>query len=229
MPTPQFPGVPNYDPNKSVEDNVKILSDHLIGFARYMNWLMLSLDTLNINRLDAKVIVTGTLDAGKVTVRADLTGGAYIQIDSVNGLVINDGTKETFHADINGHVTMTGATIQSATGYPKVTMDPSGNLFGAFKDALHSVTILNLIGQGVPGIRFWDQQIGKTSYIYYDSTTPEMIITVQGDFNIGASGDVIIGSGGQVIINGIPINSTLSNLQSQINSLSARVSALESA
>ena len=115
--------------------------------------------------------------------------------------------------------TITGALIQTSITYPRSAMSSTERSFAVYKDEFHSLSILNLVGPNVPGIRFWDSSLSRTVYMYYDSETPEMIITVQGDLNIGASGDVII--------NGIPVNPTLNSLQSQINSLNSRVTALE--
>lgn len=183
------------------------------------------LDSVNIRQLTADKITTGTLDAGVVTIRADLDGGAYIQIDSVNGLVINDGTKDTFHADINGLVTMIGALIQSDTGYPRIEINSGANLIGAYKDALHSLNILNLAGPDVPAIRFWDQLAGKLAYLYFDVTVLGLLMLAQSDINITSDGANVTISGVNINLNGtssvnsngVPINSTLTSLQTQIN------------
>lgn len=95
-----------------------------------MTNLLLSLDSINVVSLTADHVDTGTLDAGKVTVKSDLNAGAYILIDG-SGLTINNGAVDVLKADIDGHVVMTSAVIQSSTGYPKVVMDPTGQLFAA--------------------------------------------------------------------------------------------------
>lgn len=147
--------------------------------------------------------------AGKIT--ASQIIGSYIA-----GTEINGGT-------------ITGALIRTNDGYPRSEMSVTDRLFAVYKDAFHSLAIVNLTVQNVPGVRFWDQQLNKTAYIYYDSETPELFVIAQGNVNIGAtSGDVIIG-GDSVMINGVNVNSTLNSLQFQIYSLDARVTALESA
>lgn len=86
----------------------------------------------SINTFEADA--NGEVTAKAITLRNDLTGGAYIQIDT-NGIVINNGSFNTFVADDDGKVTATAITLQTAAGYPKVLMDPNGNLLGAYYDA----------------------------------------------------------------------------------------------
>ena len=133
MPTPTFSGVP---PWATFED----LKAHINRLTAELQYLMVNMDSLNVTHLTAETIDTGTLDANKVTIRDDLNSGAYIQIDG-NGMVINNGSYDTFSVDTSGHVDMTSATISSATGYPKIVLDPSGNLFGAYLDANDSIEI----------------------------------------------------------------------------------------
>lgn len=94
MPTPQIPSIPG-------DANVQQLRDGIIGINRYLNYLLSSLDTLNINRLDAKVIKTGTLDANLVTIRSDLLGSSYLQLDG-NGIRANNGVIDTFEISTSG-------------------------------------------------------------------------------------------------------------------------------
>lgn len=103
MPIPTLTGLP---PNPTFQDIV----DRLNKVVRETNNMLLNLDSLNVVSLTADHINAGTIDANIVTIRSDLTAGAYVQIDG-NGLVINDGSRNTFRADITGQVTMTGATI----------------------------------------------------------------------------------------------------------------------
>lgn len=103
MPIPTLTGLP---PAPTFQDIV----DRLNKVVRETNNMLLNLDSLNVVSLTADHIDAGTIDANVVTIRSDLTAGAYVQIDG-NGLVINDGSRNTFRADITGQVTMTGATI----------------------------------------------------------------------------------------------------------------------
>ena len=108
MPIPTLTGLP---PNPTFQDIV----DRLNKVVRETNNMLLNLDSLNVVSLTADHIDAGTIDANIVTIRSDLTAGAYVQIDG-NGVVINDGTMDTFRADITGQVTMTGATIINSLG-----------------------------------------------------------------------------------------------------------------
>jgi hypothetical protein len=84
------------------------------------------LDSVNIRRLTANKIYTGTLDAGKVTIRSDLNGGAYVVIDGT-GITVNDGSQNTFTVDIDGNVTIHDATFRiNLSGDAYIQFDPSG-------------------------------------------------------------------------------------------------------
>jgi hypothetical protein len=147
MPTPDTNGVPPFA-------DFEMLKSKINELVQKYNNLLVNLDSLNVVSLTADHIDTGTLDAGKVTVHVDYATGASITIDS-NGMTINDGTKDTFHVDINGNVVMTSATVQSAAGYPKVIMDPTGNLFAAYQSATNSLKILSNVA-GAPRISMSD-------------------------------------------------------------------------
>jgi hypothetical protein len=119
MPTPDLP---------SLGDNptLKQVTDYLIKLQRDYTWLLQNLDDLNVKRITADSIYTGTIDANVATIRSDLNAGAYVQIDG-NGLVINNGSINTFEADIDGAVTMTSATIRNdLSGSAYVQIDDTG-------------------------------------------------------------------------------------------------------
>lgn len=127
MPIPDTQGVP---PFAEFEDLKRKINE----IVQKYNNLLVNLDSLNVVSLTADHIDTGTLDAALVTIKSLLNAGAYIQIDGT-GMKIFDGTKNTFIADITGLVTMTGALIQSAAGFPKVTINSANNLVGAYADS----------------------------------------------------------------------------------------------
>lgn len=120
--------------------------------------------------------------------------------------------------EVGGWRTSNGKLSSEPGVYPYVELDPKGKLLGAFKDEFNSLAILPITGPNIPAIRFYNSESGNASYIYYDSDVGEMIITAQGDLIIGATGDVII--------KGKNISTTLNSLQSQIDNLDARVTAL---
>jgi hypothetical protein len=132
---------------------------------------------------------------------------------------------------MEGLLKATGATLESSATFPKVLFDPLVRLVGAYKDEFHSLSIVNLTsGPDVPAIRFWDSSSGRASYIYYDTDIPELtILTTSGDIQISASSGALKLWGTPVLINGVDVQLSLSGLQSQINNLNARVTALENA
>lgn len=107
-----------------------------------LSWLLSNLDWKNINELNIQ-----------------LNGGATVNINDT-GITINDGTVDTFKADIDGKVTMTGATVQSKYGYPKVVMDPDTDLLGAYLDADNYIRIIPDYG-GAPAFEIWSGGILK--------------------------------------------------------------------
>jgi hypothetical protein len=134
MPTPNLPSIGDQPSQRQI-------LDYIAKLQRDLEWLLSNLDDLNVRRITADIIYAGTIDANVVTIRSDLTAGAYVQIDG-NGMVINNGSFNTFTADINGQVTMTRALIQSnPSGYPRIVMDPTTNLFGAYQSAANYALI----------------------------------------------------------------------------------------
>jgi hypothetical protein len=147
-PIPTFTGLP---PHATFEDVVRKMN----VFANELRNIMLNMDSINVVSLTADHIDAGTIDANVVTIRSDLSGAAYVQIDG-NGMVINNGSFNTFTANTNGAVTMTSALIQSTTGFPRVVMDPTGNLFGAYHDALNYISIIpNFSTTNTPALQFF--------------------------------------------------------------------------
>lgn len=151
------------------------------------NNLLVNLDSLNVVSLTADHIDAGTIDANVVTIRSDLTDGAYVKIDG-EGMKINDGTKDTFIADTTGHVTMTGALIQSAAGYPKIVMDPEDELFGAYKSATEFVTLEAV--NGVSAAPQLQLNSGAGSLNLYQQASASTIYTVNSRLDIAVDGDL---------------------------------------
>lgn len=149
MPLGQFGGAP------SANATSQELADAFARLQKEVDYLLNGgLDTLNVKELSADVINAGVLNAALVTIRAALTGAAYILINAAEGLIINDGTKNTFHADISGLVTMIGALIQSAAGYPKIELNSASNLFAAYLTAGDAIKLTPTYSSGPPAILF---------------------------------------------------------------------------
>ncbi|KWX71626.1 hypothetical protein AMQ84_27275 [Paenibacillus riograndensis] len=235
MPVPDMNGAP---PWADFED-IKNKLNELVG--KYNN-LLVNLDSLNVVSLTADHIDAGTIDANVVTIRSDLTAGAYVQIDgngmvindgsmntfraditghvtmtgativnnlssgaytniSDNGITINDGTMDTFRADITGKVTMTGAMIRSATGYPRVVMDPNDKLFAAELNATESIAIQsNYFGAPSLNLTHSGVVVGRMNMVFgypelYGSGGIDLLTDNNGDIKLTAGGT------GQVILN----------------------------
>ena len=163
MPVPDLSGVPPWAEFQDLKEKINDI------VAKYNN-LLVNLDSLNVVSLTADHIDAGTIDANLVTIRSDLTAGAFIQIDG-NGMRINNGQFDTFTANINGYVTMTGALIKSQTGYPYVIMDPGSELLGAYASPTSYINITptgspagspQLLVAGGGGSLFLYQQLTKS-------------------------------------------------------------------
>lgn len=104
---------------------VKQLLNAYIMLTEELTFLLNNLDTRNVNELNADIINAGTINAALVTIKSELQAGAYIAIDG-QGMKINDGTQDTFKADINGQVTMTGATVKNNLSSGYIQMSDQG-------------------------------------------------------------------------------------------------------
>lgn len=133
MPTPSLPELGDNPSSKQI-------TDYVVKLQRDLDWLLQNLDDLNVKRIRADSIYAGTIDASVVTIRSDLTGGAYVKIDGT-GMVINNGMFDTLTADIHGKLTLTEILIQSRIGYPKLELDSDSNLFSAFASATEYVQL----------------------------------------------------------------------------------------
>lgn len=174
-------------------DSEEDLNEQFAEIVKLLNFLLNGgLDSLNIKNLTADKVTTGTLDAGKVTVRVNYGSGAYIEIGP-NGMVINDGIKDTFEVTIDGKVTMTSATIQSDTGYPKVTMDPSGNLLGAYLDANNYIEIQPSFSPTGSPTMYWGSG-GSTAGWMYANASVFLLHSIARDLTLETevSGNIVL-------------------------------------
>lgn len=167
MPVPDLSGVPPWAEFEDLKNKINEI------VAKYNN-LLVNLDSLNVVSLTADHIDTGTLNANLVTIRSDLVAGAFIQING-SGMLINNGSYNTFTADINGFVTMTGALIQSQSGYPRVVMDPTNELLGAYYSPTSFISMYTPLSDTSPVIRF--SYGGSNSYIFHDPSAGHITMT----------------------------------------------------
>lgn len=170
------------------------------------------LDSLNIRKITAEKITTGTLDAGKVTIRADLNSGAYITIDG-SGMVVYNGTDETVKVDIDGFVTMTGALIQSSdASYPRVEIDPGTVLLRAAFTSTEILDILASYAGGPPGVvlseggnaRFVSAIQGGAATLFSTNGYDLQVFSGNNLFLLANGGNLNLKATGSLTINGTP-------------------------
>lgn len=162
MPTPSLPELGD-------NPSPKQITDYVVKLQRDLDWLLQNLDDLNVKRIRADSIYAGTIDANVVTIRSDLTGGAYVEIDG-DGMVINNGLFDTLVADTNGKLTLTEVLVQSRLGYPKVVLNSADNLFGAYASSTNYVEmdVLSTLS-GTPALLFVDMPTTAAMYLGGDS------------------------------------------------------------
>jgi len=210
MPIPTLLGLPPKPTFDDVVNKINMLVKELTN-------LMLNLDSLNVVSLTADHIDTGTLDANLVTIRSDLASSAFIRIDG-SGMVINNGSFDTFVVNTNGQVTMTGATVQTATEFPRVVIDPSSNLLLAAQSSSSYLEILALYPIVLsPALRFISPT--RASTIYQDQI--QLSLITDGDIVLFPSGHVKLPNWGYLLN-----NATGRTLQQDLNALDARITAL---
>jgi len=91
MPTPQFPAIEDfYASNAPLEQKVATLYDAYIGISRYLTYLLSALDTLNVSRLDAKVIISETITTDKLA--AGSVTADKISVNELSAISANLGT-----------------------------------------------------------------------------------------------------------------------------------------
>lgn len=131
MPVPDFSGLPPFADFNDVTTKINDLVQRL-------RQLLLTLDTLNIRSLHAKVIEAGTITADKLTVEE-------LSAISANLGHITAGLIES--------VEIYGSYIATRKDeYPRSEMSDTNDLFGAYLTALESIEIEADYG-GVPSIK----------------------------------------------------------------------------
>lgn len=179
MPVPTFNGLPPFADFEAMKRKINDL-------VREFTNLLVNLDSLNVVSLTADHVDTGTLNAKKVTIRSDLSGGAYIQIDG-NGIIIYDGTGNTFVVDINGNVTLNGTIIAAngAIGGWSISAN-------AIMDAAGVVGLSSLV-TGANDLRIWAGNVvpGSAAFRVYEDGT---MYATNGNFTGTITGSNIYGS-----------------------------------
>lgn len=194
MPTPEFGGL-------GLSPSLPEVVDYVHKLEKELNYLLQNLDTLNVSRLDAKVIKTGTLDANLVTVKSDLAGSSYLQIDGL-GIRANNGFINTFEIDstgqayFRGNITsdavITGAKVQTAASGRRIEM--ANNQLSAYGS------------NGSPRIQFreisafdyyelWFLNSFGTQMGVISASSSQFNIAAQNGANMVLGGNIYVGSG----------------------------------
>lgn len=254
MPIPPLTGLPPKAEFSDVVRKINQLVQELVN-------ALLNLDSLNVVSLTADHIDAGTINGNVVTIKSTLSSG-YIQIDG-NGMVVNDGTKDTFKVDLNGNVTITGR-IEALSGHiggftiesDKLSSDSAAGIIqggtirtappnkqrielsnGSFKgytdDNLLSGLVfdpkktndlvdVSLYHRGAQLVQFFDD---ITQYYIRGGSAATAL-------RIGGNSVTVRPEGtwnfSNATVSGFPI-SAVTNLQSQLDSLSSRITYLENA
>lgn len=207
-------------PDVGSQDSLEQLRAIVGEISQLLNWLFQgNIDSLNVRRLTADKVTAGTLLAALVTIRANLTGAAFIRIDG-NGMTVNDGTRDVFTVDINGKVTMTGALVQSsASSYPRVELNSVSTLFKAAQTANERIEIAASYSAGTPALLFYQggtiksyMQLVGTDILFaallgyqmsFSANNNINFTTTSGaDINLSAAGAVNLAPTGALKING---------------------------
>lgn len=153
------------------------IADYLIGFVRWLADFINHMDSLNVGELDAGTVIVYDLDGGPGTITL-----------TKDGLIVNNGTFDTFTVDINGNVTMTSAVVRSSTGYPRVELNSNTNLIAAYQTANESIQINPNSFSGDPEINFFHG--GGTSKGIFKYLSPDVVLVTP----VGSTG-ISISSG----------------------------------
>lgn len=185
MPIPDTQGVPPF----AEFDDLKRKINELVQ--KYNN-LLVNLDSLNVVSLTADHVDTGTLDANVVTIAAE--DGSYSYTLDGTGIKANNGAVDTLKFDLaTGLLTIVSALIQSASGYPRVTLDPTNNNFRIDQNATSALIFNpNYLGN-TPVINFHYGSLD--GYIGYFNSSNKIVMTSPDGVEIelsngGLSGDI---------------------------------------
>ena len=126
-------------------------------------------------------------------------GARFFQLDDT-GIRANNGTIDTMKFDLaTGLLTVISALIQSATGFPRVILDPTNNNFRIDQDSDTSIVFNpNHLGS-TPVINFHDGSID--GYVGYFNALSKLVMTSPDGTDIELS---MGGSGGDILLS--PVN-----------------------
>ena len=172
--------MPNYDlpglPNKSLD----AMYDYIIRMERTLRYLFNGvLESSNIFEVGGWRVNNDDIQSkdGDVGMSTADTGGDDVRLWAGGA----DKDAAPWRVTKAGKMHATGATIESDSGYPKVVLDPAGDLIGAYTSATESI-VINAFDGGTnkPFMEFTDGS---------DSTTLDQ---AAGEFTIQSGNDITI-------------------------------------
>lgn len=171
------------------DESIEQLRDEVARMQKTMNHLLRHLSSKNVKEIGGYFVTPTDIVSkdGDVGISSEDTG-----LDDVR-FFAGSVNKETapFKVRQSGKMEATGAVIQSKSGYPKVVLDPDGNLIGAYRDANNFVEMVPEI-DGAPSFVFTNSGVEKGAV--FGGNAGFFILAVDGNLSLTAWNDVIIES-----------------------------------
>jgi hypothetical protein len=155
MPVPDFSGLPPFADFNDVTIKINDLVQRL-------RQLLLTLDTLNIRSLHAKVIEAGTITGDKI--QANTITADKIEVNELSAISANLGH---ITAGLIESIEIFGSFISTNRyGYPKVELSNTEDMIGAYKSSDNAIQIYSPSDEFSPIIKFITPM--GVAYIFYD-------------------------------------------------------------
>lgn len=165
-------------------------------------------------------IINGNLDANNI--RANSITANKLNVDELSAISANLGH---ITAGLIEAVQIFGSYIATSTGYPRVELSSSGNLFGAFASPTSFVTVTPA-AYGSPSLRFEDGVTTSTirsfsAVDFYFLIQSDNDIVIQSTDDIDLTADLVFVPDWSRFVNKTAsqsLQTVINNLQSSINS-----------
>lgn len=149
-----FINLPSLDDITSIKDPQKQME----ALINTVGLLMKSLSELNGYLQSSNIMEVGGWKVGKTELQSK-DGDVGMSTEDTAGDDVRFWAGDVkdiapFQVRKSGKASLTGANIQTSAGYPKVIIDPSNDLVGAYEDATNYIAIVPLYS-GSPGVNFY--------------------------------------------------------------------------
>lgn len=177
-PVPDFAGLPPFADFNDVTTKINDLVQRL-------RQLLLTLDTLNIRSLHAKVIEAETITGDKI--QANSITADKIEVNELSAISANLGH---ITAGLIESIEIFGSFISTNRyGYPKVELSDTEDMIGAYKSGNNSIQIYSPVDRLSPIILFTAN--GINSYLFYDPADNTFSVTSNyANIDISTQGDI---------------------------------------